>query len=70
MSEGKKGATMDAKAMLKSAGKSNRKIKFGERMELIVVKDGRHHKKGQLIQPHTVMGEQLIKDGIAEKVKK
>jgi len=68
MAETKKdAAAMDAKAMLKEAGKSNRKIKFGDRMKLIVVKDGQFHKKGQVIEPHTVMGEQLIKDKIAEK---
>ena len=63
----KEGATMDSKKMLKKAGKANRKIKFGSRIKLIVVKDGRFHKKGQVIEPHTVMGEQLIEDGIAEK---
>jgi len=70
MAEEKKEAAkkgMDAKGMLKEAGRSKRKIKFGERMDLIVIKDSNFHKKGQRIQPHTVMGEQLVKDKIAAK---
>jgi len=63
--EKKDGAKMDSKEMLKKAGKSNRKIKFGTRMKLIVIKDGKFHKKGQIIEPHTVMGEQLVSDKIA-----
>lgn len=63
----KEAAEMDAKKMLKDAANSNRKVKYGERMKLIVIKDAKFHKKGQVIEPHTVMGERLVEDKIAAK---
>lgn len=66
MSEVKK---VDSKKLLKELGASKRKIKLNDRLNLEVVKATEFYKKGQLISPHRVFGEQLIKDGIAKEVK-
>ncbi len=61
--------TMDAKAMLKSNAEARRKIHYRERKQLEVITDKGHYRKGQIINPHVVMAEQLIKDKIAVEVK-
>jgi hypothetical protein len=60
---------MNSKEMLKRNAKAERKIKYGDRINLEVISDTKHYKKGQIINPHVVMGEQLIKDKIAKEVK-
>lgn len=60
---------VDSKALLKELGAAKRKIKFNDRLNLEVVKDTDFYRKGQLISPHRVFGEQLIKNGIAKEVK-
>lgn len=62
------GKTMDAKGMLKQAGKDQRVIKRKKRVRLEVIEATKFYKKGQIIEPHTVMGEQLVKDKIAKAV--
>lgn len=61
--------SMNSKEMLKRNAKAGRKIKYGDRIKLEVISDTKHYKKGQIINPHVVMGEQLIKDKIAKEVK-
>ena len=59
---------MDAKKMLKDAAQQKRKIFRKDRMKLEVITATDFYKKGQIIEPHVVMGEQLIKDKIAKAV--
>ncbi len=59
---------MDAKKMLKDAAQEKRKIFRKDRMKLEVITTTAFYKKGQIIEPHVVMGEQLIKDKIAKSV--
>jgi hypothetical protein len=63
-----KGKTMNAKKMLKEAAQQKRKIFRKDRMKLEVITDTAFYKKGQIIEPHIVMGEQLVKDKIAKAV--
>jgi len=64
----KEAKTMDAKGMLKENGSKGTKIFYGERIKLEIIEDTKFYKKGQIINPHKVMGEQLIKDKIAKKI--
>lgn len=57
--------TMDAKAMIAHHSKKGTKIKYGSRKTIKVVEDTKYLKKGRILKPHTVMADQLIKDGIA-----
>lgn len=66
MSEVKK---VDSKKLLKKLGEEGRKIKLNDRVKLEVVKKTEFYKLGQIIEPHRVFAEQLIKDGIAKEVK-
>lgn len=59
---------MESKKMIKEATAQNKKIKYSERVTLEVIKDTKFYKKGQVIKPHSLMGEQLIKDKIAKAV--
>jgi hypothetical protein len=61
--------SMDSKEMLKRNAKAGRKIKYSDRIKLEIITNTKHYKKGQIINPHVVMGEQLIKDKIAKEVK-
>jgi len=54
--------------MLKDAAQEKRKIFRKDRMKLEVITATAFYKKGQIIEPHIVMGEQLIKDKIAKAV--
>lgn len=76
-------ATFDAKAML--ADQMTKKttikdengvdievgaiIKYGDRKKVEIVKETKHYKVGQIITPHKIMGEALIKQGIAKEAK-
>lgn len=64
-----KAKTMDSKAMLKEHGEKGTKIKYRDRIELEIIENTKFYKKGDKIFPHRIMGLQLIKDGIAKKVK-
>lgn len=68
MAEAKK-LKMDAKGMLKEHAEKGTKIRYRERIELEIIESTEFYKKGQKISPHKVMGEQLIKDKIAKRVK-
>lgn len=60
-----KAAGMDAKGMLKKHGEAGTKIRYQDRVCLKVIKETKFYRKGQIINPHPVMGDQLIADGIA-----
>ena len=61
--------SIDSKKMLKKAAENKRKVKFGERIELEIIENTKHYKKGQIINPHVVFGEELISKKIAKKTK-
>ena len=46
---------------------SGTKIKYNERLAVEITEDTRFYRKGQIINPHKVKGEALIKQGIAKK---
>lgn len=56
----------DSKAMLAENGKKKTVIRYADRVTLKILADTRHYKEGQIITPHKVMGEALVKQGIAE----
>lgn len=60
---------VDSKKLLKNLASEKRVIKFNDRIELEIVKDTRFYKKGQIIKPHRVFGEELVKNRIAKEVK-
>lgn len=64
--EKKQLATMDVKGMLKKHGKAGTKINQNDRKMVKVVKATRYHTVGMILNPHPVVADQLIKDGIAE----
>lgn len=59
---------MDSKGMIEEHAKAKTVVKYGERINLEIITDTRHYKKGQKIRPHVVMGKQLIKDKIAKEI--
>lgn len=60
-------ASFDAKKMLADAAEESRKIKYTDRLKVVIVKETRFYKKGQVINPAKIKGEALISQGIAEK---
>lgn len=61
--------TMDAKGMIALAVKEKTIISYGERKKIEIVENTKYFKKGQIIEPHSLMANQLIKDKIAKEVK-
>lgn len=59
----------DSKAMLTENGKKGTIVKYADRVKLQVVKATRHYREGQIITPHKVMGEALVKQGVAKAYK-
>jgi hypothetical protein len=66
--EVKQDKVIDAKSMLKEAGFKKRKIKFNDRVDLVVLKDTKFYRENQRISPHRVIAEELIKNKIAKEV--
>lgn len=76
-------ATFDSKAMLAEQMKKKNTIKnedgsteevgaiikYGERKKVEIVKATKHYHVGQVINPHKIMGEALISQGIAKEAK-
>lgn len=76
-------ATFDSKAMLAEQMKKKNTIKnedgsteevgaiikYGERKKVEIVKATKHYHVGQIINPHKIMGEALISQGIAKEAK-
>jgi len=60
---------IDSKAMLAEANKVKKVIKYRDRVALEITTDTKFYKKGQKINPHSLVAEQLIKNGVAKKVK-
>lgn len=61
---------MNAKAMIKEHSEKRTKIRYGTRIKLEIITDkNRFYRKGQIINPHEIMGRQLIKDGIAKEIR-
>lgn len=61
---------MDSKKIIDKANKERRVIKRKERKKLeIIAKDHKHYKLGQIIEPHTLLAEELISSKIAKEVK-
>ena len=69
MSTEKEKSTMDSKEMIDRNAENGTVIRYGDRVKLEVIKDTRFYRKGQLINPHKVMAEQLVKDGICKEPK-
>jgi hypothetical protein len=69
MAEKEKSKSMDAKGMIAEHSAKRTKIRYGKRKEVKIVADTTYYKKGQIITPHEIMANQLIKDGIAQEVK-
>ena len=62
-------AVFDAKAMLLENGAIERKIFYGSRQTVEIIKETAHYKVGDLVTPHLVKAEALIKQGIAKAIK-
>jgi hypothetical protein len=76
-------ATFDSKAMLADQMKVKNTItnadgstqevgaiiKYADRKRVEIVKATKHYHVGQVINPHKIMGEALIKQGIAKEAK-
>lgn len=61
--------TMDAKGMIAEHSRKGTKIRYGTRKAVKVVEKTEFYKKGQILEPHEIMANQLIKDGIAVEIK-
>lgn len=59
----------DSKAMLTENGKKGTIVRYADRVKLQITKATRHYREGQIITPHKVMGEALVKQGIAKAYK-
>lgn len=44
-----------------------KKIRYNERKQVQIIKATKHYKVGQIVKPHTVMAERLIKEKIAKE---
>lgn len=60
---------LDSRAMLAKANKDKKVIKFRDRVKLEILKDTRFYRKGQVINPHPLVGDELIEAKIAKKIK-
>lgn len=69
MTEEKKGYGLDSKALLKKHGKAGTKIKYTDRVKCEILIDTKYYKKGQIIEPHRVLAEQLIEDKVGKAIK-
>tara|TARA_R100000656_G_scaffold124173_2_gene101758 strand:+ start:3197 stop:3415 length:219 start_codon:yes stop_codon:yes gene_type:complete len=63
-----KKASVDSKKMLKELAEKKVKVRFSERLKLEILKDTKYYKKGQIINPHVTIGNELVKLKIAKKV--
>jgi hypothetical protein len=63
------GVNVNAKEMLLENGKAGTKIKYNDRMEVVLLKDTTYQKKGKVYSPSKVKALWLINKGIAKEVK-
>lgn len=61
-----KHATFDSKAMIEKHAKAETIIRYSDRVQVEIIKSTKHYHIGQLINPHKIMGEELIAQGIAK----
>lgn len=59
----------EAKTIQKEAAKKSKEIKLNDRIELEIIADSGFYKKGQIVKPHRIYGEEMIKNGFAKEVK-
>lgn len=59
---------LNGKEMLEKAVKEKRVIKYNDRMKVEILKDTKYYKKGETIEPHVLVAEQLIKEKTAKAV--
>lgn len=64
------GAEFSSKEMLTSNADAKTKIRYTDRLKVEILHDTQFYKAGQIINPHKVKGEALVKQGIAKKVPK
>lgn len=62
-------ATFDSKAMIAKHAKAQTVVKYADRNPVEIVKATKHYTVGQIINPHKIMGEELIAQGIAKEAK-
>lgn len=60
-------ASFSSKQMLKEHGEAGTKIKFNDRLTVEIIKETQYYKVGKVINPHKIVGEAYIKQGIAKK---
>lgn len=60
----------DAKEMLLSNAENGTIVRYNDRMEVRIIKDGKHLKAGKVYSPHKVKALALIAQGFAEKITK
>lgn len=61
-------AEVDTKAMIEEHAEKGTKIFYRERKKVEIIKNTKHYKEGQVIEPHKVMADQLIKDKVAKAI--
>ena len=59
---------MNAKEMIETNSEKKTVIRYGDRKKVEIISKTKHYKIGQVISPHVIMAEQLIKDKIAKAV--
>ena len=60
-------ASFSSKKMLKEHADKGTKIRYTDRMTVEIIKTTQYYKVGKVINPHKVMGQALIDQGIAKK---
>lgn len=64
--DGEKKVTMNSKEFIAKHAKAGTKFKYNDRKEVIAIVDGKNMKKGDVLNPHVLMAEQMIKDGLVK----
>ena len=60
---------VNAKKMLEKANAEKRKIKYLDRVKVEVVRATKYYREGQIINPHRLVAEQLVSDGVGKILK-
>jgi hypothetical protein len=61
--------SLNSKEMLKDLTKNKTKVRFTDRMPVEIIKETQFYTVGQKIKPHKTVGQALIDNGIAKKLK-
>lgn len=64
----KEATSMNVSKIQKEAAKEGRKVHLNDRVKLEVLKDSGHYRKGEVINPHKIYAEALIKNEIAKAI--